>query len=785
MMAQEALTVTSIRDSRWVRKTFMLGNGSNYGDDKNSIRKQYRYAHQGVRKFTDTRLGGNFSINPPPQFTSIADPPVGALLAGRRAVKDPKTGEVKMLALDEKNAKYTTGGQGHYYSEAIDDNGQYITMRMGVPEYNGMLTFFTGFFDAQANLMAAEGRVDSGFFFTLGQIAGLYGLVRLWPLALVIGVGRAYKYLTRTPTSKYYYMRESMGLYWNRVNTIANAIGTNMQIIQRVHMPLVDGDESTQRENVSKEYLNKLQELAPDIFIGADGIFSRGGVDVFAMATRVQRKAIRWRRIMEEEFANGVDPLGPASVYAPGGDFDKAADRLKMRYYNEIVNVSEADVSLMTYLKWYKKGQGGNIANAYSLTEEQAEQVRAAAVASAGGSNDAATVATPAAEQALENLKNLENARVNKLKLRPGMRKSDNAQPIYGSGNKDKEGNEISLGRSQKWENDGLGYFNGVSDKGDIDVGIIGKILGADTWDNLKAEIQEGSQWVQFRVDSTGSISESFSNSTGQSDIQNKMNSTSSQSRSARFSFSEGNTGFAPLDAIMGSVSSFMSGALQSVQLSGLMALAGSAFVDIPEVYQSSSTQFPTMNITIKLRSPYGNRLSQFQNLYIPLSMLLAAALPMSTGQQSYTHPFLIEMYCKGRQAIRLGIIDQMTITRGVGNLGWNQNNEALGIDVSFSIKDLSTIMHAPIDDMGGIVPPWSGILADDSAFNDYMGVLGSLSLADSVYPTRKLSLAVTRKLAELGKYGRNSYWVNYAANTNVGRFFSAISRDPDISVNF
>ena len=152
--------------------------------------------------------------------------------------------------------------------------------------------------------------------------------------------------------------------------------------------------------------------------------------------------------------------------------------------------------------------------------------------------------------------------------------------------------------------------------------------------------------------------------------------------------------------------------------------------------------------------------MSMFQNIYVPLAMLLAGALPLSTGKQSYTSPFLVEVHSKGRISCRLGLIESMSITRGVGNLAWTDNDEPLGIDVSFTIADLSTIMHMPINPGQSTLQNiaegagswsnrcfiwrcgWRRVLSalaftdsrnfdEDNTFTDYMSVLGSLGIDD------------------------------------------------------
>ena len=49
---------------------------------------------------------------------------------------------------------------------------------------------------------------------------------------------------------------------------------------------------------------------------------------------------------------------------------------------------------------------------------------------------------------------------------------------------------------------------------------------------------------------------------------------------------------------------------------------------------------------------------------------------------------------------------------------------ESSGVDLSFTVKDLSTVMHAPIDYGMTSLNPLKGIIPRDTAFNDYMSVL-------------------------------------------------------------
>ena len=332
-------------------------------------------------------------------------------------------------------------------------------------------------------------------------------------------------------------------------------------------------------------------------------------------------------------------------------------------------------------------------------------------------------------------------------------------------------------------------------------------------WDFFRAELDDGSAFATFRVNSTGSVSESFSNSVTESELAQKINGMSSSSRETRFSFADGNLNDGvfgkAFGAIVGAAADVASGVAAGLGISGLAALAGSAFVDIPKHWQSSQASLPRSSYTINLVSPYGNQISQLLNIDIPLAMLLAAALPMATGKQSYTSPFILELYDQGRCQTRLGMIDSLSITRGTGNLGFNNDGHAMAVDVSFSIIDMSSVLTMPIsqgfsilgmaagaaagsifETFGGAKNGWgsniataiaagapgsTGLFDDDTVFTDYMNVLAGMNLQDQIYPWRKFKLNETRAMASWDSFTSSSKWAGMAGDTMVGRLMSAV----------
>ena len=289
-----------------------------------------------------------------------------------------------------------------------------------------------------------------------------------------------------------------------------------------------------------------------------------------------------------------------------------------------------------------------------------------------------------------------------------------------------------------------------------------------------EAEVKDGARFVHFRVTENGPVSESFNNSTRDSDLAGTLNGIASQGRTNRFNFADGNIGDGlitnALESVVGSAKSFVTGALDAVGFSGLAALSGTAFFDLPKHWDNSDTNFPSSTYKLELRSPYGTPHSRFQNLMVPLSMLLAAALPLSTGNNTYTSPFLVELFDRGRNQIRLGIIDSLEITRGVGNLGWTTSGEPLGIDISFTVKDLTSVMHMPVG-------ADTNIFQEDTAYTDYLATLGSLSLTDQIYSFSKLALNVTRRLTQIRSQWSPAAVANGVTNTLPGSILNGLAR--------
>lgn len=611
-----------------------------------------------------------------------------------------------------KSMKINGKGQGRFVSEAFNDNMQVIQMRLGVPQFNSLNQFFMQFYNPAASRLAKTGRT-AGIANGVGRGLAFITQIVFWPLAGLSILNNTYNGLMGKQRSKYYYLKPTMPLYWATAQNILNQISANDGIIPRIGGDTGGKNVPMSMYQYKKEELDAFARIAPDLFTASEP----GTIDLFAVATRAQRLA----RKQELEFQRQLDHTEANLV-------------TDVKRFIGIPMKPDSDTPFATYWsKWLQTSMTMTASAEAALTQQIA-------------SGDPSAPATPGA-----------------------------------TGNSSNFTEQIPM-----------------TDQELKDV--------SHWWD---AEMNDGSAWIGFRVNNTGEAGETFSNSTTQSEMLSNINSKSASARNTLFSFAGGNISDGLIGQAIGgiakAVGDVVGGFAEQMNISGLAVLGGSAFVDIPDHYDSSDYQASDTSYTIVLNSPYGNPMSRLINLHIPLACLLATALPRSTGKQSYTSPFLLEYFDKGRAQSRLAIVNELSIRRGGGNTGWSGDKRPLRIDVTLGIKHLDNILHMPVTSglsFGEIVAGAAseaagaaiaqtgtdslasnvntlaaGIItnafSDDTAFTDYMAVLGSMGLADQIYPMRKLKVALTKQAADFQTLTSPARMASIIAATTPGQLLS------------
>ncbi len=720
-----------IKDKEWLSNCFMLSSKNISTSAYNGM--MLSSAH---RKFTDTRIGGNVAINMPPAYTRFADP--------------------RATGLNVKNIRGTRpAGLGMYWSDQIDDNAQIIHLQFGVPTFRGMLSFFTSVSNVEAGILARTGRVPISFF--VGKIVGFVVGLRLLPFILI---GKVTKYLLGRQGSKYYNFKPAMHPYWNRVNFIANSFAVSEGIVDRTYGPTSEktlaNAAEVSSENFERNLENNNTALEPST-VAADARLMRaahaacpelflpnGGVDVYRIAMRYQSLANARREFIEKLAKN--DDANTLVSRLIEGMYVKKYDVNREETIENLRKIHETEYAG----KEYHDGMEGAID---TLAKDEAKKALSSAMAGS----------TTTADQA-----NNGTAMTGENPSSSGTTETSNGST---------SSTEAVIDRTKAYD---------TFDTTLVADPVTGESKPKDGWfkswwtglaNDMKSGYAGAFSWVSFKVNATGPVSASFSNSTSTPEIKSSINGFSSTAAKMRFNFSQGATGIPGIDTIVSGIKNAALGFASGVELMGLVSLAGTSFIDIPDTWEDSSANLPSESYDIHLRSPYGNALSRYMNLYIPLSLLLAGALPISTGRQSYASPFICQLYSVGRSATKLGMIDNLQITHGVGNVGFSRDNKPLGIDINLTVKDLNRSVHAPIDTGGMILNPLNAlsIFDDDNAFNEYMNVLTGMSVADMTMATRKLHRSIQLRMMQYDSFFSAGHLTLAATESAPGRALRSV----------
>lgn len=697
-----------IRDSDWLANCFMLARDRMHPGAYKAM--MYSSADW---KFTDTRIGGNIAINMPPAYTRFADP--------------------RASGLNEKNGSsdgMRVAGLGEYWADQIDEHAQIIHIQFGVPAYRGMLSFFSGASNIEAGLLARTGRVSASFF--VGKVVGFVVGLRLLPFILA---GTVIKFLVNRTGSRYYNLKPAMHPYWNRVNFIANMLAVSEGLVDRYASNREEGrkydpnlkynidfDKGLESAGTALEPSDTIatQKLAQQAHSACPELFlESGGMDIYRVASRYQELANQRRKFLEK--------LGEQR------DAEKLLRNLIDYSYNNSYSADQRNIDELhgIYDTDYGHPQKFDGVDAFSQEAQQA-----ATTAMQGAISGGVVEPTDGQAQAIEGSTDQTTA-------------SESGASSEGAAQADK--NYITM--TGTWTDSGE---TGTDPEKDIK-----RKEGwfESWWKGLSQQAKAGYDgafgWVAFKVNATGSVSASFSNSTTTPEIKTMINSFSSSAAKLRFNFSQGATGIKGLDTVMGSLKEAVLGFADGVSLMGLVSLAGSSFIDIPDTWEDSSASLPTESYEMHLRTPYGNALSRMMNLHIPTAMWLAGALPISTGRQTYASPFICKLISVGRSNMDLAMIDSLNITHGVGNLGFTKDGKPLQVNISASFKDLNRSVHAPIDTGGSLLNPLNAlsIFDDDNNFNYYINTLAGVSVADQVIAVRRLERNARLKMLNYSSF--------------------------------
>lgn len=235
-------------------------------------------------------------------------------------------------------------------------------------------------------------------------------------------------------------------------------------------------------------------------------------------------------------------------------------------------------------------------------------------------------------------------------------------------------------------------------------------------------------QFVSFFIDSENSIQESFSNETTTSQLGDSINSYSSIANELKF-LQGAVLGTSPTlknkdayDKAKETLDGVSKKYLNSSKLiknlgQGVLTVASGGKLLFPEIW-SDSRYSKSYDISIKLRTPDNDVLSWYLNICVPMMHLIALAAPRQLSANGYTSPFLIRAFYKGLFNVDMGMIDNLSFTKGKEG-SWTPFGLPTEVDVSMSIKDMyQALFISGIKTPGGIKSVVEGkIKGDDVKF--------------------------------------------------------------------
>ena len=205
---------------------------------------------------------------------------------------------------------------------------------------------------------------------------------------------------------------------------------------------------------------------------------------------------------------------------------------------------------------------------------------------------------------------------------------------------------------------------------------------------------------VSFAYDPVSSVSDTISNTTGESQFASKLNSMSSQARELQFVLGQafGDKG-ASLFGITDGQADFSQwtgiGALLGRAKDFLMNTAEGFNIRFPEIWNDSSYT-RSYDVDMHFITPYATAFCKWRYVLVPFFHLFAMAAPQApTTATVYGRPFIIKAFSKGYFNVEMGIIESLTWKRfGEGDM-ISSDGVPTQMDISISFKDLYHVLTA------------------------------------------------------------------------------------------
>lgn len=128
--------------------------------------------------------------------------------------------------------------------------------------------------------------------------------------------------------------------------------------------------------------------------------------------------------------------------------------------------------------------------------------------------------------------------------------------------------------------------------------------------------------------------------------------------------------------------------------MNALKTVAGSKIL-IPKVWENS-TASSSINLTFKLKAPFGDRFTVFSTVLVPFVLLLALALPKQSIKLGYSMPFVLAIDAPSVIQSAACVVTSFTYTRGGDSNLYSIDGLPLEMSVQLAIEDVFDSMFLP-----------------------------------------------------------------------------------------
>ena len=213
------------------------------------------------------------------------------------------------------------------------------------------------------------------------------------------------------------------------------------------------------------------------------------------------------------------------------------------------------------------------------------------------------------------------------------------------------------------------------------------------------------SQYVSFMIDPT-SVAESYSNSTGQSQIFSSVINSGS-GMGAEIAFLTNSTVGSSKDIVQSlgkeardeakklmNEMSKGSGRFTAAIASSMARSYTGDHTIYPEIFQSAEAT-SSMSFNVHLVADSGDAYSYLINILVPLFFLYGMTLPQlsKNNASAYSYPPVIQCNVPGMWGTRLGMITGLNVTKNPSGKDVSINGWPTVVDVSITVKDLQHVM--------------------------------------------------------------------------------------------